>query len=710
MFRFLLSGAVIAMLSAPSWAADVASDALNSTEMSNAEIIVTAKRLDAARESIKPSLGATTYSLTNANIQNLPGGDNQSLNDILLQMPGVAQDGFGQFHVRDDHNGLQYRINGAILPEGIAVFGQTLSPRLVDKLDLITGALPAQYGLRSAGIVDITTKTGLKNGATLNLYGGTAQTIQPSIELSGHSAASNWFASANYIQNDRGIENVNANISAVHDQTKQVNGFAYFDHLLSSDDRISVMAGYSNQHYQIPNPIGLQPDNGYLINGISAFPSAQLNENQLQTTGFGIVSLLHTAGPFTLQGNVFVRVATLDYRPDVLGEMLFNALAQAAHKRDVAIGAQIEGVYKIGAGTHTLRGGIILQHDKAQTNTLSFVLPTDANGNVPLGSAPLTIPDGSTSTMLTTSAYLQDEWKLSQRLVLNFGGRYDEYTALRDERAFSPRINLVWTPDKATTLHLGYARYFSPPRNDQVVTPTLSLYANTTGYANSALNDPALAEREHYFDIGLQQKIGRDITIGLDAYYRLFTNLLDDGQFGAPIIQSIFNYAKGRTRGVELSLNYAHGGLNAYANLALAAGQGTQINSGQFNFAPDELAYIASHYIYLDHDQRWTGSAGVSYKFRHGTLMGTYASADLVYGSGLRNTVDAVSNGAELPAYATLNASIGHKFKDAGLDVHIDVVNLTDKIYEIRDGTGVGVGAPQYGARRGVFFGVTKAI
>jgi outer membrane receptor protein involved in Fe transport len=44
------------------------------------------------------------------------------------------------------------------------------------------------------------------------------------------------------------------------------------------------------------------------------------------------------------------------------------------------------------------------------------------------------------------------------------------------------------------------------------------------------------------------------------------------------------------------------------------------------------------------------------------------------------------------------------------LTLRADVINLFDKKYEIRDGTGVGVGAPQFGPRRGVFVGVTKAF
>ena len=119
----------------------LAGHALAEDSAAPTDIVVTANRLTAARQSIEPSLGATDYSISNATIQALPGGDNQQLNQVVLQLPGVVQDSFGQIHVRDDHNGIQYRINGVILPEGISVFGQTLSPRLVEKLDLLTGAL-----------------------------------------------------------------------------------------------------------------------------------------------------------------------------------------------------------------------------------------------------------------------------------------------------------------------------------------------------------------------------------------------------------------------------------------------------------------------------------------------------------------------------------------------------------------------------------------
>lgn len=89
------------------------------------EVVVIAQRLNEARNGIQTQTGASTYTINEAAIAAQPGGDNQLLNQVIMQAPDVAQDSFGQFHVRGEHNGLQYRLNGIVLPEGISVFGQS---------------------------------------------------------------------------------------------------------------------------------------------------------------------------------------------------------------------------------------------------------------------------------------------------------------------------------------------------------------------------------------------------------------------------------------------------------------------------------------------------------------------------------------------------------------------------------------------------------
>ena len=201
----------------------------------------------------------------------------------------------------------------------------------------------------------------------------------------------------------------------------------------------------------------------------------------------------------------------------------------------------------------------------------------------------------------------------------------------------------------------------------------------------------------------MTEQFTRSFSMGVDSYYKVSQNLIDEGQFGSALVFTPFNYARGNQYGVEMTANYAQGGFNAYANFAFERATGEQIISSQFLFSADELAFIRNHWVFLDHDQRYTVSAGASY-----TCKDTTVYADLVYGSGLRS---GFANTDELPGHYPVNVGFTHHFrlpeKYGRLRVRFDVTNVFDQSYQLRNGTGIGVFAPQFGPRRGFFGGVS---
>ncbi|HTD73477.1 MAG TPA: TonB-dependent receptor [Steroidobacteraceae bacterium] len=682
------------------------------------EVVVIAQRLNEARNGIQTQTGASTYTINEAAIGAQPGGDNQLLNQVIMQAPEVAQDSFGQFHVRGEHNGLQYRLNGIILPEGISVFGQSLDPRLISSMTLITGALPAEYGLRTAGIIDLKTKSGVIDpGGSISIYGGSHGTVEPSFNYGGSEGRFNYFVSGDFLRNDLGIESPDGRSSPDHDHTTQYHEFAYLEYILDESNRLSAVLSSSVGKFQIPNRAGQVPGitnadgTPLTVNGQTTYPSDALNENQREVNHFAILSWQHSQGAFDVQTSVTARYSSLNYVPDPLGDLLFNGIAQDAYKQNVAYALQSDAAYKLN-DAHTIRGGVFLQTDRSKSLTSSAVIALDDAGNQ-TSDVPVTIADNGAKTEWLESLYLQDEWKLIPTVTVNYGLRFDKFTAFASGHQVSPRVNVVWQALPDTTVHGGYSRYLSPPPFELVGTETVSKFVNTTAGAEVLQADTPQAEQANYYDIGVQQKIDDRITVGLDSYYKQSHNLIDEGQFGAPIILTPFNYTYGKQYGVELSSSYTAEDFTAYLNLAWQSARGKNIDSAQFNFGADDLAYIAEHYIHLDHEQRVTASGGASYSWGH-----TRFSADFLVGSGLRADLQlpdgsSIPNGAHLPYYTQINLGASHVFHldDTGtLTTRFDVINVLDKRYEIRDGTGVGVGAPQFGPRRGLFFGISKSI
>jgi outer membrane receptor protein involved in Fe transport len=738
---------------------------------------------DQSRSNLYTTIGTTSSTQSHATIDALPQGTNTTVEKVLLQAPGVSQDSAasGSLHVRNDHANLQFRINGVMLPDGVTGFGSILDTGLIGTIALVTGALPAEFGLRTTGLIDITTRPDVfNNSGSISLYGGSRGTITPSFEYGGtfggncpttssstvtkappSSSTANcfpgvqYFFTGRYLQTTEGIENPTPTLNAIHDFSQQERGFGYMSTFIDPTTRLSLITGTAYNTFQIPNTpgqaVGMNGNPPVTdVSGITTFNSALLNENQREFTQFGVLALQKSAPGFDGQLSYFTRYNNLHFIPDPVGDLLFNGIASDISRQSYTNGIQGDASYLINSA-HTLRAGFTVSAEKAWVDNTSLVEACgpacDGTDNV---NAPFSITDDVAKLAWLAGVYIQDEWKITSQLTMNAGLRFDQMWQFTNANQLSPRLSFTYKPFENTTFHAGYARYFTPPVLVEAAPANIHLFDNTTGAPNAGQPaDPVLPERSHYFDAGVVQKIpfgcygaaSRDcstLEVGLDAYYKIAKDLIDNGQFGQALVLSAFNYQKGINEGVELSLKYTNGNFQGYGNLAVAQQRATNVVSNQYlfdNTTPladlgglTEFQYIATHWIYTDHNQFVTASAGASYKFcgrpataaeMFGTAgamwptfnswCGTRLSADMIYGSGLRQ---GDANTDSLAPYSQFNVGLAREFFLPGdakpMTVRFDVVNLFDTIYQIRSGSGIGVFAPQFGPRRGYFAGVSK--
>lgn len=441
-----------------------------------------------------------------------------------------------------------------------------------------------------------------------------------------------------------------------------------------------------------------------------------------------------------------------------MGDLFINNVASDVYRSSFLNGVSGDFSYRLN-DAHTVRAGFYTHGEQTQVATVSTVQPLDPNDPNGLTAidTPFNILDQSKLFGWQVGAYASDEWRVTQQLTLNYGLRFDQIYQYTNANQLSPRASLTYKPWWSTVFHVGYMRTFEPPPQVLGRTIPTDIFNGTTAGTPTVTPDQAAVlpgqvagqplqnvgaiqpERANVYDAGFTQQLlpqcptiagampakapaaaanCPSLEFGASIYYKTAKDLLDDGQFGQAYTLTAFNYDRAENYGAELKLRFRYGGFSADTSWAWGVQHAHTVVSNQTLFSPDDLVYIQSHWIHTDHDQTYTGSGRVAYRWsdtHYGWLDGTTASATFIYGSGLRTTLDGgCPNCGHLPSYWQINTGVSHEFANGwnGLPVTVrfDVVNVADYIYQIRNGSGIGVFAPQYGPRRGYYFGISQKL
>jgi outer membrane cobalamin receptor len=658
--------------------------------------------------------GSSAATITRDALQTLPGGDAQSLSDIIAVEPGIVRDvfGIGPVHVRANQNGIVYALDGVLLPQGLLFqFAETVPTRLVQSVNLLTGGLPAEYGSQNGagGVIDVTTRRPSERpeGEVQLLY-GTYQTIQPSAAYSQAFGKWDVFLEGTYLGTQLGLNPPDVS-PILHDAEIAGSAFGKVDYDATAKDRLELIAEFAQHNFQVPIdptvlPLSDAPPGA--VRGVDSYGNAppvfvpyNAHPTEAEQDLFATLAYVRVSEGTRLQVSPYVRYTTSHLNCDPVlslgatadpGTTCANVDRRLWHE-----GASATYAWSMGA-QQRWKAGVLLDDTQSALSYSQFTRDDESPSGGP--DPGLTINGGDHINILLAGAFVQDEITVGKAKFFP-GVRADVQNAVFEAShqpqlllaGPSARLGFSYAFSDALVLH-AYAGYlWSPPTSLDAPVAAARL-AGVTGAIPAA--DNLKPERDEDAELGLAYRIFRRLKASLTAWGRYSQDTIDVQNVGPTSLVVNYNYARGRAVGVELAADaVASKYLTAFGNVTWELGYGQGVDSAQYLFAPADLAYTG--WQILDHVQNWTVNAGADL---HDEAARAHFSVLAQYGSGLRT---GPNNDETVPGHFTLNATVRYRF-DFVLrpEIAIDVLNVLDAEYPLRIANGYFDGA--YGPPRQV--------
>ncbi len=659
-----------------------------------------------------------TYQLSRKEIEALPRGNNNDVYQVLQTLPSVVYGSLRQTHIRQDHANQQFRIDGMPIPDTVTgAFADIVPPRAWERADIILGGMEAQYGNKTALILDITSKSGTKPGfGSLQGFGGSHETVNPSFEYGGTIGEKvRFYALNSYVNTARGIEPPTLGSENFHNRSEKNNTYLRSDYQLDNRNSISWIFLNAVASFQIPTTPNLSANQDVLTLLQAQDPtftpvnSTDVNQFQKENNQYSQLVWRHdvnTSNFFSL--GFYFRRGVADFNTDPLNTLAYvddvNTAQTSNQKRTAYSGGFRLDHTWIPNNQHLIKGG--MQFDYSRANNVSQIFAFDVVGGLPSG--PVITREASNQNIQTRQEFwLQDQWSPNDHWTLNVGVRGDIIQGFYNEGQVSPRIGVTYKHNQSNVFHAYYGRLFTPPNIEQIAFLNLNTQ-NTTAAPDDPTGFRPRSERANYFEVGSYHALGPYLTLQLTGYYKLANFLSDAGQFGTTPLLNFFAFERGWQRGVDVALKMqVRDRLTLRGNVAWGQCKGYGLQSGQYLLDQAEINDITSGSgVFCDHSQFVTSSAVLTYRL----LERTFISGQMLYAYGLRTAEEgAKTNSSHEPSYTVYDLSLTHTiplpWHGQKLLLGFDIINLFDRQYFYNSGEGsIGLGVAHAGMPRSFFF------
>jgi hypothetical protein len=608
-------------------------------------------------------------------LSSVPG---RSLQDLVNSQPGWLYEGNAVLHPRGSEYQTQFVIDGIPLTDNRSPgFGPEIEADDISSMSIYVAGIPAEYGRKMGGIVELHTRHEVENGlhGQLLLSGGSYDTASSYGQLQNCwgknclGASASGGMSAHYL-NPVVPENY-ANRGTVGDFSLN------YQRDTTISDSLSLNVRHELARYEIPNEL-LQQMNGQLQTG-----------DNLET--IGSVNYMHVFSEntlVTLAGMVRGNANDLNSNQDSIPIIAFQ-------HNDFREG-YFKGLFSFHQSHQEIKAGV--ESDTAFLHeyfSYHITDPTQFNTGTPLNPPPLAAsrPD------LEQSAFIEDLIQLG-KWTIGAGIRYDHYQLLLNAFGLSPRISVgYYLPRVHTSLHASYDRAFQTPAFENILISSSNQINILSGLGKEFLDLPIQPSRGNYFEGGLSKALKDKMRLDVNYYRRDVRNYADDNQLLNTEVSYPIAFDKAVIYGVEGKIDLQHlGRLGGFASYSYMVGNAwfpvtgglflggdasaalSQL-SGHFPDSQDQRNTLRTRFQYRLSPRAWLAS-GASYgsglPFEYG---GDEATALAEYGQQVINRIN-FARGRLRPQIA-VNASIGsdlYSKEGHSVRVQADGDNLNNRL------------------------------
>ncbi|MGE3520739.1 MAG: TonB-dependent receptor, partial [Vicinamibacterales bacterium] len=522
----------------------------------------------------------------------------RQLSAVLLSAPGFIPSQNGRIHVRGSHGQVQYVVDGVpMTDEYTEAYANPLDPRYVKSASVMTGGIPAEYGRKLGAVVDITSRSGLDDprratgNVSFNL--GRFGAVDGGGTVGGRiTPRIGYFVSAGANRTDRYLDPPTADNFNNSGDARRLT--AKLELRPTDSDFLRVVMSANGSDFHVANRRAPQ--------ALGVDIQQALRDNS-QTVSW----LRQFGSDIALDVVAYRRAATA-----VLDASTANPLAAT---QDRSLDHQgVNASLSYASGKHRFKTGV--QYDRNPVRELFHMVGRDtdedsieAQFDPARGGQPFDFSGRRVGQNL--GLFIQDSFSPTEDLHVNVGVRYDYYRLLVEETGVSPRLGVAYhLHDTGTVFRGSYSRLFMPPFSENLL-----LSSSEAARALSTTGVPGVdvrSERQHAYEVGVQQAVGSKIKVDLAYYRKNITNLADVDQFLDTTVTFPLSVAKGLAQGIEGRIDVpVYRGINGYASIARAKILLTAPLTGGLFL--DEVPEAGERF-YADHDQRWQMQFGASYE------------------------------------------------------------------------------------------------